>query len=89
MAIAAERMTVSEARKDLAEVTNRVAYGAERVVLTRRGRPTVAVISAKDLAILEAIEDGIDLAAARAALADPKNHDQRVSWSELKAELGL
>lgn len=89
MANVPKRMTVSEARKELSEVTNRVAYGTERVVLTRHGRPAVAVISAKDLAILEAIEDRMDLAEARAALASPKNRRERVAWNDLKGELGL
>lgn len=89
MAIAPERMTISEARNDLAEVTSRVAYGSARVLLTRHGRPAVAVISAKDLAILEAIEERIDLADARAALAHPRNRGKRVDWNELKGELGL
>lgn len=89
MAARAEHMTVSEARKELAEVTNRVAYGAQRVILTRHGRPAVAVISAKDLALLETIEEKMDLVEAGAALVDRGNRGPRVPWEALKAELSL
>ncbi len=44
---------MTEARARLADLANRVAYGGERVVLTRHGRPFVALISAEDLSLLE------------------------------------
>jgi hypothetical protein len=47
----------------------------------------VAIIPASDLELLEALEDRIDLDAARRALASSKG--QRVAWEDLKAELGL
>ncbi len=83
----ATAMPISDAREKFAEVTNRVAYGKERVVLTRHGRRVVAVIPASDLELLEALEDSIDLAEARAALAASRG--KRIGLGELKAELGL
>lgn len=84
---AATAMPISDARKDFAGVTNRVAFGKERLVLTSHGRAKVAVIPARDLELLEALEDRIDLDEARAILA--KSDGKRVAWSDLKAELGL
>lgn len=43
---------MTEARAQLADLANRVAYGGEHVVLTRHGRPFVALISAEDLSLL-------------------------------------
>lgn len=45
---------VTQARAELADLINRVVYGGERVVVTRHGRPLVALVSAADLEALEA-----------------------------------
>jgi len=63
--------TVS-ARQNFSGLINRVAYGKDRVVLTRRNRSLAAVIPFEDLALLEEIEDCEDLKAARAALRQIK-----------------
>ncbi|EGX54851.1 hypothetical protein SZN_35852 [Streptomyces zinciresistens K42] len=44
---------VTQARAELAELINRVVYGGERVVVTRHGKPLVALVSAADLERLE------------------------------------
>ena len=62
-------VTTVEARGRLAELLNRAAYGHERVVLTRRGKPVAAVVPVEDLELIRAAEDAEDLTAARAALA--------------------
>jgi prevent-host-death family protein len=51
------KIAVIDARKDLADILNRAAYGKERVVLTRRGKDVAAIVPMDDLNILEAIED--------------------------------
>jgi prevent-host-death family protein len=53
---------VTQARSDLAELVNRVAYSGERVVLTRHGKPLAALVSPADLERLEQLEgERIDL----------------------------
>lgn len=53
---------VTQARSDLAELVNRVAYSGERVVLTRHGKPLAALVSPSDLERLEQAEsERIDL----------------------------
>ncbi|MFJ3767612.1 type II toxin-antitoxin system Phd/YefM family antitoxin [Streptomyces sp. NPDC090082] len=47
---------VTQARAELADLINRVVYGGERVVVTRHGKPLVALVSAADLEELEAAE---------------------------------
>ncbi|MBI2763528.1 MAG: type II toxin-antitoxin system prevent-host-death family antitoxin [Chloroflexi bacterium] len=79
-------MSVSEAREDFAELVNRVAYAGERVRVVRRGRELAAVVPVGDVELLEALEDELDLAAARDALADPANA-QRLSLDEVRMRL--
>lgn len=40
---------VTEARAQFSELISRVGYGGERIVITRHGRPLVALIAASDL----------------------------------------
>ncbi|MFB7103027.1 type II toxin-antitoxin system Phd/YefM family antitoxin [Streptomyces hydrogenans] len=47
---------VTQARAELADLINRVVYGDERVVVTRHGKPLVALVSAADLERLEKLE---------------------------------
>ncbi len=49
----AHEVPVTQARAELAELINRVVYGGERVVVTRHGKPLVALVSAADLRRLE------------------------------------
>ncbi|WP_406325804.1 type II toxin-antitoxin system Phd/YefM family antitoxin [Streptomyces niveus] len=49
----AYEIPVTQARAELADLINRVVYGEERVVVTRHGKPLVALVSAADLARLE------------------------------------
>ncbi len=83
----ASSITVSEARQDFADVVNRVAYGKERVTVVRRGRDLVAIVPMSDVLLLETIEDELDLAAAREALANAET-EHRIPWTELRARLG-
>jgi len=78
-------LTTSEAREHLAEIVNRVAYGGERVVLSRRGKDLAVLVSVEDLARLEAIETAADLAAADEALAEP----ERRPYGDVRRRLGL
>lgn len=43
------KMSTVEARENFSEMINQAAYGNQRVVLTRRGKPLVAVISLQEL----------------------------------------
>ncbi|GIH28399.1 antitoxin [Acrocarpospora phusangensis] len=53
----AEEIPVTQARAVFAELVNRVVYGGERIVMTRHGKPLVALVSAADLERLQAQED--------------------------------
>ena len=81
-------VTTAVARKNFSDLINRVAYGRDRVVLTRRNKPLVAVVPIEDIALIEEIEDREDLKAARAALREAKRKGTK-SWEQLKKELRL
>ncbi|MFF4222546.1 type II toxin-antitoxin system Phd/YefM family antitoxin [Streptomyces sp. L500] len=57
----AYEIPVTQARAELADLINRVVYGGERVVVTRHGKPLVALVSADDL---RRLEEGAAAAAA-------------------------
>ena len=51
------KMSTVEARENFSELINQAAYGNKRIVLTRRGKPLVAVISINDLDQLKSLEN--------------------------------
>ena len=81
-------MPITAAREDLSEVINRVAYGKERICLTRHGKDVVCVVSVEEARLLDLIEDRLDLSDALEALKELREQGS-VSWDDLKAELGV
>jgi len=59
-----------------------MAISRERIVIASRGKPKAAVISVKDLELLEELEDAV---AAREAL-EAYQAGETVPWKEVKAE---
>ncbi|MFD5556629.1 type II toxin-antitoxin system Phd/YefM family antitoxin [Streptomyces sp. NPDC127068] len=53
----AHEIPVTQARAELADLINRVVYGGETVVLTRHGKPLVALVSADDLGKLDELKE--------------------------------
>jgi len=78
----------SEARSRLSELCDRVAYGGERVLITRRKKARVALVSAKDLELLQALENELDLELARKALERVKK-DGTIPLEEVARDLGV
>lgn len=56
----AYEIPVTQARAELADLINRVVYGGERVVVTRHGKPLVALVSAADLERLEELPESAE-----------------------------
>jgi len=81
-------MKASDVRQNFADTLSRVAYGGERIVLHRNKKPVAVIISMEDLNILRAIEDRIDLVAARAALNEAEAEGSS-SWDAFMEELEL
>jgi prevent-host-death family protein len=81
-------VSTAEARDRLSELVNRAAYGGERVILTRRGKALAAVVPIEDVALLEELEERVDLAEAREALNEARTLGT-LSLQSLKTDLGL
>ena len=79
-------ISTAEARKSLADLVNKVAYGRESIILTRRGEKIAAMVSVEEFEFLQQIEDLIDIEDARNALAEPGGN---IPASELWAKLGI
>ncbi|MFD7136892.1 type II toxin-antitoxin system Phd/YefM family antitoxin [Streptomyces sp. NPDC059894] len=79
----AYEIPVTQARAELADLINRVVYGGERVVVTRHGKPLVALVSAADLERLDALDAPGDeqvissVSAVPAAAASAPREQQR------------
>ena len=84
-------VTVSEARRELASIIDRVRDEHAPIYLARRGRRVAAVIDADDLdRILELAEDMADIRAAEAARAEMQaTGETPIPWEQVKADLGL
>jgi prevent-host-death family protein len=76
------------ARNDFSTVINRAAFGKERVILARRGRPIAAVVPIDDVKLLLALEDRVDLADAIAAEREVLEKGA-TSLADLKRDLAL
>ena len=65
-------ISLTEIKKSLGEVVNRAAYGGERFILVSRGKPKAALVSLKDLELLESLvnERALRRARRRQALAE-------------------
>lgn len=83
-------VTSEAVRDNLGDLINRVAYGGERVMVTRRGKSIVGIISAKELELLEsimdAIEDEIDIPLIKERMAEIER-GEFVTLEQLKSEL--
>ncbi|MFG2133443.1 type II toxin-antitoxin system Phd/YefM family antitoxin [Streptomyces sp. NPDC048751] len=79
----AYEIPVTQARAELADLINRVVYGGERVVVTRHGKPLVALVSAADLERLDELDAPADeqvissVSAVREVGSAPRERQQR------------
>jgi prevent-host-death family protein len=82
-------MTATEARDQLPEALGKVMYGGERVRITRHGKVVGALVSADDLALLEALEDRYWAETGREALAEMQAAGEHpIPLEDVKARLG-
>ena len=80
------KISAADARKKFAHIINRVAYGQESFVLTRRGEALAAIVSMEDLKLLQEIEEQMDIEDAWKARNEP---GESTTWEKLREELGI
>jgi prevent-host-death family protein len=81
-------ITAADARREWSGLLNRVAFGKERVVVTRHGKPLAALVPVEDLGLLERVRGLLRGRDVRDALAEVDELGA-VSWEALRSELGL
>jgi prevent-host-death family protein len=79
-------MSTAEARQNLAELVNRVAYGKERVVLTRHGKEVAALVPIEDLGLMEKLRRLLRRRELKQALEEVESRGG-ITWSELRRDL--
>ncbi len=80
------KISAADARKNLAHVVNRVAFGKETFILTRRGEALAALVSVEDLKLLQEIEERMDVDDAWKVRSES---EETIAWEDLKKELEL
>jgi prevent-host-death family protein len=65
------KISTADARKNLSNIVNRVSFGNEPIILTRRGEDIAALVGMDQLRLLQELEDRIDIADAIKALKEP------------------
>jgi len=83
-----ENITAADARKQLAELLSRAAYGKERFVLTRHGKEMGAIVPVEDLDLLERLKKFAAKKEVQAALREIED-EGTASWDSIKNSLGL
>jgi len=81
-------ITAADARKNLSEILNRVAYSKERVVLTRHGTQIAAIVPLEDLDLLTQLHTVVERRDIDDAIAESER-GKTITWLDLKRELGL
>lgn len=79
-------VTTAEARKNLADLLNRVAYTREHVLVTRRGREIAAIVPVEDFELLQRLRRARGSGDAEEALREWAA-GASVSWADLREEL--
>jgi prevent-host-death family protein len=83
-----DTLNSSDAREQLADVLNRVAYAGDRVRIARRGKVVAAVVPIGDLEMIERLENEIDIREAEKGLREAKKKGT-IPLDIIREELGL
>ncbi len=77
------KVSMTKARRDFTDIAERVMYGNERICIQKNNKAAFALVPVEDVEILEALEDKIDIQAAKAAIKKGKFIDLKVLAKQL------
>jgi len=77
------KVSMTKARQDFTNIANQVMYGGERICIQKNNKAAFALVPVEDVEILEALEDQIDVQAARAAIKKGRFIDLKVLAKQL------
>mgnify|MGYP003493041843 CR=1 FL=1 len=84
------RIPVTKARKILSDVVSRVAFGGDRVVLSRNGRDVAAIVPMELYRLMELEEDRLDVAEMHRAKREAAARGEKpVLYQEARKRLAL
>ena len=83
-----KKVTTAEARRHMADLLNRAAYGKERFVVTRHGKGLVAIVPLEEVTLLDRLRSLLSKKDLEAALAAMNESGTR-SWDEVRRDLDL
>lgn len=81
-------VSVSNARREMSNLVNRVAYGKERIYFTSHDKKIVALVPIEDVEMLEAMENEEDIREAELALKEIEKKGS-IPLDEMKRRVGL
>jgi prevent-host-death family protein len=79
-------LSAKDVRQGFSECVSRVAFGKERIVITRNRKELVAMVPLEDYQLLEQLEDRVLLEEARRTIAEGA---ATTPWTEVRPGLGL
>ncbi len=80
------KISTADARKRFSNIVNRVAFGKESIILTRRGEELAALVAMDELRLLQELENRIDIADAMKAIKEP---GEDIAAKQIWKKLGL
>jgi antitoxin Phd len=80
------KISTADARKHFSNIVNRVSFGKEPIILTRRGEEIAALVAIDELRLLQELEDRIDIADATKAI---KEQGEDIPAEQFWKKLGL
>ncbi|MGH7966643.1 MAG: type II toxin-antitoxin system prevent-host-death family antitoxin [Candidatus Binatia bacterium] len=84
------RLAVNKAREDFSDTLDRVSEKGERIVLHRHGKNVAVLIPLEDLALLEEIEDRLDVEDFRAAKEEWERDGRKtIPLEDVVRDLGI
>jgi prevent-host-death family protein len=79
------KVSMTKARQNFTDIANRVMFGNERICVQKNNKAAFVLVPAEDAEILEALEDQIDIQAAKAAMKKGKF----INLEDLIKQLGI
>jgi antitoxin Phd len=80
------KISTADVRKNFSNIVNRVSFGKESIILTRRGEEIAALVAIEELRLLEELEDRLDIADAVQAM---KEQGDDIPAEQFWKKLGL
>jgi prevent-host-death family protein len=78
-------LEASQLRQEFSDALSTVAYSGERIIISRHGKQVAVLVPVDDLAVLQALEDQMDMNLAKKALKEKGS----IPWAQAKRKLRL